>query len=100
MPDVGEHLELEPQLAALAGLARLGAARRPVVGRREVDVAAPALAPFGHDHALAALGDVESELAACSASKHLRAHRHAHLEVLAAAPVAVFALAVLAAFGA
>ena len=49
--DVGEQLELEADGALLAGRARLGLARRPVGRRREVDVAAAALAALGDDAA-------------------------------------------------
>ena len=52
-PDVGEQLELEADVALLARRARLGLARRAIGRRREVDVAAPALAALGDDEPLA-----------------------------------------------
>ena len=53
--DVGEQLQLEPQVLVFAGLARLHLARRAVGGRREPRVAHAAAAAAGDEHALAFL---------------------------------------------
>ncbi len=94
--DVGHDLQLELDLADLARVAFFGAARGAVVRCREVDVAAPALAALGHDHALAVRRHVGEELAR-SRVADLRADGDALFAVLAAATVAVAAVAVLAA---
>jgi hypothetical protein len=56
--DVGEELEDEPYLLALAGGSRLGAARRAVVRRGELDVAAAASTALGDDELSAGLMEV------------------------------------------
>ncbi len=96
--DVGHHLELEQELLHFSGLALLGAARGAIGRRREVEVAAAALAALGDDDALAVRGDV-GELLAGRLVFDLGADRQARDEILAAAAVAVGARAVLAAIG-
>ena len=93
--DVGHHLQLEAELPLFARLARLGAARGAIVGRREMDVAAPAFAALRDDDLPARRVDVEQKLAAL-AIEHLRADRDAHDVVLRAAAVHVLAVTVLA----
>src|SRR5690606_32609390 len=88
-------LELEAHPALLARLSRLRAPGRPVVRRREVDVAAPALSPARDDDARGRRVDVEEQLARVPV-EHLRADRDADHDVLALPAVAVLALAVLA----
>ena len=95
---VGHHLELEAQVQLLPGLAGLGAARRAVVGRREVDVAAPAAAAARDDDPLADVVDVEEELVRRGV-EHLRSDGHADDEVAAALAVLVLAAPVLATLG-
>ena len=94
--DVGHHLELEPQVLLLPGFAGLGAARRAVVRRREVDVAAPAAAAARDDDALARGVDVEEELVRLHVEP-LRADRHVDDEIAPALAVLILAAPVLAA---
>ena len=92
---VGHHLELEAELQLLAGLARLGAARGAVVRRREVDVAAPALAAARDDDARVRRVEIVEELVRV-AHVDLRTDRTADEHLGGRPAVAVGALAVLA----
>ena len=56
--DVGEQLQLEPEVLLFAGLAGLRPARRAVGGRREARVAAAAAAALRDQHALAFVGEI------------------------------------------
>ena len=63
MPDVGDELELDLQLALLSGLARLRETRSLPRRRCEMLVAPPAPATLGDEDALAVVGQVSDELA-------------------------------------
>ena len=95
---VGEQPELEVEPALGAGAAEVGAARRLVRGGREAGVAAAAGRSAHGPQALAGLGEVAEALAAVALGDD-GAERHVEHEVLAARPVAIGALAVLAALG-
>ncbi len=97
-PDVRHHLELEQEIAPLAGLALLRAARRAIVRQREVDVAAPSAAAARDDHALSVLGHVGDELARRRVFD-LRPERDTLDAIAPRATVAVLAHAVPAALG-
>ena len=55
---VGDQLEPQPDRALVAGLARIGAARRAIGRRFEMRVAKPAIAALGQHHAITQLGEV------------------------------------------
>ena len=98
--DVGQELELQPQLLRLAGHARVRAARRAVRGGREAGVAAAALAAGRDEDTLARLGQVgqlDQLSAVLDDLVDHRADRHLQHEGLAVAAVPVRAHAVLAA---
>ena len=97
--DVGEQLQLQPQPALFAGLARVGAARGAVGGAGEAGVAAAAAPSASRHPALAGRGEVEQPLAALFLEKD-RPDRHADEGVFAFAPVAVRAFPVAAALAA
>jgi hypothetical protein len=86
-PDVGQHAQLERELAALAGLAARELAWRAVGARLEMQVAEAALAALGEQRALAVRGEVGEQHAVLVADQ--RADRHAQLDIRAAAPVLV-----------
>ena len=79
--DIGQHLELEAEVFRFASLARLGAPRGAIVGRREMHVAAPAPPASRHDLALSGFADVEAKRAGVSV-EDLGADRDANLESL------------------
>ena len=56
--DIGEQLQLEPQIEFFAGLAGLQLARRAVGGRCEVRVAKTAASALRDQHALADVGQI------------------------------------------
>src|SRR4029079_12387185 len=93
-----QHLQRETQVALLAGIPLFRAARRPIVRGGEMDVAAAALAPLGHDHLLSVRRDVGDELPGRGV-EDLRPRRDLDDPVRPALAVAVFSLAVLAALG-
>ncbi len=97
-PDVGHHLQLEPELLLFARFARLGAARCAIVRRREVDVASATAPAAGDDDLFALRVHVEDGLVRLRVEA-LRAHGHAHDAVWAALAVLVLAAPVLAALG-
>jgi hypothetical protein len=98
-PDVGEHAQLERELAHLARLATRELARRAVHARLEVDVAQAAGPAAREQRALAVLRQVGDQLAAVLVA-HQRSDRHAQLHVGAGAAVAVRGHAAYAVFGA
>ena len=87
-PTSASSLSSRRTVALLARRSRFGLARRPVGRRREVDVAAPALAALGDDEALAVGAQIADQRAG-RLVEHLRPGRHAQHDVLAAAPVLV-----------
>src|SRR5262249_51896197 len=94
--DIGEQLELEPQLALLAGRAGLGGARRLIPRGLEVDVAAPAGAAARDGDASAGLGGIR-RLHARGGVEDQGADRHFERETGAARAVLILVAAVLAA---
>src|SRR5690606_13737548 len=96
---VGQQLQLQPQVALLAGLARGGLPRRAVDRALEVHVAQAALATAGHQQAVAVAHQVADHLVGVDVD-HLGAHRDLDDDVLAPLAVARLAQAVLAALGA
>ncbi len=92
-PDIGEELELEPDLSAHTGLAGLGTTRGSVVRRRELDVPAPAAAPLRGDELRTGLVEVGEESSAfvivnLSSDRDLDPHVGAGFsELILAAPV-------------
>ena len=99
-PDVGEQLQMEPELLFLAGQARLGAARRAIGGRGELGVAAAADAALGDQEPLSRgrqIGDLHQALVLLFVDDG--ADRHLELDVGALPPGAVRAFAVSAAVG-
>ena len=101
--DVGEQLQLEPQILLLARFARLHLARRPIGRRREVRVAHAAAAAARDEHALAFGGEIREQRVRLVRVAGLlvdeRADRHGELEIVAALAGAVRSLAVVAALG-
>ena len=99
-PDIGEQLQLQPQVPGLAGNAGIGAPRGAVRGRREARVPAAALAAGGDAHLLAGLDQIGNLDGLAALLGHLvddRADGHLDDEVLAVAAVHVRSHAVLAA---
>ncbi len=99
-PDVGEQLQVEPELLFLAGQARLGAPRRAIGGRGELGVAAAADAAPGDQEPRSRrrqVGDLDQALVLLLVDDG--ADRHRELDVGALPPGAVRAFAVCAAFG-
>jgi hypothetical protein len=97
--DVGEQLQLQPDVALLALGAGGGLARRAVERALEVHVALAAVAAAGDQQALAVLHQVADDLVGGDVH-HLGADRHADHHVLAGLAVHLAAHAVLAALGA
>ena len=93
-PRVGEHPELEPQLALLRRRGGLGAPRRPVGGCREVTVAASSPAAPGDDRALAR-GPQIGELLARAGVVHERPGGDPQHEIASPRPVLILAAPVL-----
>ncbi|SPC11355.1 membrane hypothetical protein [Cupriavidus taiwanensis] len=93
--DIGQHLQLQLEHAALARLAVDLLARRAVGAGLEMQVAPAAHAPFGQAHALAVLGQVGDDFAGVHVGDQ-RAHRHAQGDVFTGGAIAVGAAAVLA----
>ena len=95
------HLELDPAL--LSRLAELRERGRAARRGDEMDVAAAARAPLGHDDALAVVREVGDELARLprilEVLAHHGAHRHLEHEVLPRRAVHAAAFAVRAALG-
>ena len=101
--DVGEQLQLEPQILFLARFAGLHFARRPIRRRREVRVADPAAAAARDEHALTFGRQIREQLERLVRVAGLfvdqRADRHGELEIVAALAGAVRSLTVSAAPG-
>jgi len=94
-PHVGEELQLELQAPVLALGAARELARRAVHARLEVQVAEPACAAAGDQHARAIAVEVGDRFARFEIA-HDGAHRHAQLDVGRRSSVLVSAAAVLA----
>jgi hypothetical protein len=61
--DIGEHFQLQPQIASFAFLAFGLLPRRAIRRRLEMDIAPAAFAAFGDQDFLAMLGQIGNELA-------------------------------------
>ena len=99
-PDVGEQLQMEPEILFLAGQARFGAARRAIGGRGELRVAAAADAALGDQEPLSRgrqIGDLHHAVVLLLVDDG--ADRHLELDVGALAAGAIRAFAVSAAVG-
>ena len=96
--NVGQHLELQLQLALLARLAVGELARRAVDRAFKVDIAQPALAATGDDDFHAVGGQVGHHFAGQRIGNQ-RAHRHAQDNIVRALAIAVGAPAVFAVAG-
>src|SRR5699024_4142023 len=79
--DVGEHLELQMQLARFARRAGRRLPRRAIGGRLEVDVAATAAAAACNEHALTVLKYLADQLAGLGSGDN-GAQRHVHNDVV------------------
>src|SRR5690606_10320778 len=96
--DIGQHPQLELELASLTGGARGRLARRAVDRALEMDIAEPALAPSGHQQPLAMRGQVPKLLAGGEIS-HDGADRDLDGDAFAAPAIHLAALTVLAPLG-
>ena len=91
-PDVRHHLELEPQLALLAGQARHRLARRAVGAALEPGIAPPALAALGDQQALAGVDHI-AQLLFCIDIDDNGADRDGNFEICATRAGAILAAA-------
>jgi len=101
--DVGQQLQLQPQVLDLTRLARLHLARGAIGRRREMRVAEPAAAAARDQHALILLGEIgelsKRGVRVVALLEDQRPDRHGQLEIRAGAAGAVRTLTVHAAFG-
>ena len=95
---IGDQLQPQPDGQLLAGLARVGAARRLVGRRLEMRVAEAAVAAPGDAGAVAGLDQIGQQRLLVL-GQHLRARRHRDHHVLAGGAGAVLAHAAAAALG-
>ena len=86
--DVGDHLQLEPQVPALAFFAGREVARGLIGGRLEARVAFAAFAAAGRDHALARRGEVLEQQVVLGVDDH-RAGRDEDHQIVGACAVAL-----------
>ncbi|MND42848.1 hypothetical protein D3C80_336320 [compost metagenome] len=96
--NVGQHLQLQLEVAGLARLALGGLARRAVGAGLEAGVAQAVPAALGHQQALTGLGQVADDFLGGGIDDG-GAHRHRQDQVIALASGAVLAAAVLATLG-
>ena len=80
--DVGEHLQLERERTALAGLARRRAPRAAIGARLEMGVPETALAAVGHEQRFAVAGDFADQLFGFRI-RHARAEGNLDIKILA-----------------
>src|SRR5215472_11986604 len=95
---IGDQFQPQPDPALLAGLARIGVARRAVGRGLEMRIAEAAVAAFGEHELLAELGEVVDQRLAILV-EYLRADRHLQHDRLAARAMAILAHAILAPLG-
>src|SRR5439155_3099130 len=102
--DVGEKLQLEPQILFFAGLAWLHFARGAIGRRCKVRVAEAAASAVRHEYALPRFGEIREQTQRLARIASLFVHecadRDGELQICAGMARAVRALTVLAALGA
>ena len=97
-PHIGQHFELQLEIARLTRLARRGLTRRTVGARLETAIAQPVPAALSHQQALPRLDQVANDFLG-GGIDHRGSHRHRQLQIITLAPGTVTATTILPALG-